>query len=366
MASIGITQINAILLLDRRGERIAVNYYPQHCAGLVPGSDTANLWEDVSRQKALEQKLAKMLDLAQAHDGDQGMRMIDGYVVYYCMEFDFVIVAMGPSTENEVLIANVCTTVRSCLVSITDNIMRKEDVRAKLDSVFLVLDDIVDGGIVMEYDSEVIINRLKGRYGDKADQGGINKGECPALGSWLHLPRAAFGTKRVTQKRRYMLKLIHPEEKHTSKVMQEGLLSSEDALPKSLLCNSVIRKLVYSNTVEAQKLADKVDWEAYKCNVRGVRWHPSGSWYVQFNRRNYEKNFFVNCHCYFRVEEHGFQEAKQKAIAYRKRLEAEYEELQETWQEIDRRRSAERVQKRGHRERALEEEEFLLADSSVD
>lgn len=184
-------------------------------------------------------------------------------------------------------------------------------------------------------------------------------------GYWLKLPCANFGTKRVTQKRRYMLKLIHPEEKHTSKEWQDGSFNTKDALPKSLLCNSVIRKLVYSNTVEAEELAKRINWDAYKCDVKGVRWHPSGSWYVQFNRRNYEKNFFVNCHCYFSVEEHGFEEAKKKAISYRKRLEAEYEELQEAWQQMDQKRHEQRANQRNRRFNEILEEDFLLGDSAT-
>lgn len=183
--------------------------------------------------------------------------------------------------------------------------------------------------------------------------------------NWLRLSVASFGTKRVTQKRRYMLKLIHPEEKHTTKEFRDGILDNKDALPKSLLSSSLIRKLVYANTIEAEQIAKKVNWDAYKCNVRGVRWHPSGSWYVQFNRRNYEKNFFVNCHCYFSVEEHGFEEAKQKAIAYRKRLEAEYDELQAAWREIDRKRCEERMSSSDRRYQETIEGDFLLGDSTV-
>ncbi|EDO07624.1 AP2 domain family protein [Babesia bovis T2Bo] len=183
------------------------------------------------------------------------------------------------------------------------------------------------------------------------------------VSKWLISQQAKFGTKRVTQKRRHMLKLIHPEEKYTHKVMQNGKLIADNALPKSLLCNSAIRKLVYANTVEAQNLASKINWDAYKCDVRGVRWHPSGSWLVQFNRRNYEKNFFVNCKCYFSVQKYGFFEAKQMAIAYRKRLEAEYAELHDTWDRIDRERLEQTRQKRDYHEKVKEEEEFLLADS---
>ncbi|GFE52729.1 AP2 domain transcription factor AP2IV-1 [Babesia ovis] len=371
MAYIRITQVDAILLLDHQGDRIAVSYYPQHCA--VPSNTSSHLWEDLSRQKSLEKSLVSELDLGTAREGSSGCRMVEGHLVTYYIAVDFAILVLGPINENEVLLGDVCTTVKKCLVAITEYVLtnanpryysdqlKKEVVCTKLDSVFLVLDDVVDGGIIMESDHNVIMKRLKGKSGDGSDHVPLNQNQAVAR-SWS-LQHAAFGTKRVTQKRRYMLKLIHPEEKHTDKAVQNGLLTGDNVLPKSLLCDSAIRKLVYSNTLEAQKLAAKVQWDAYKCDVKGVRWHPSGSWYVQFNRRNYEHNFFVNCHCYFSVQKYGFFEAKQMAIAYRKRLEMEYTELQETWNKINRQRWEKRMEQRDYQEKEREEQEFLLADS---
>lgn len=112
-----------------------------------------------------------------------------------------------------------------------------------------------------------------------------------------------------------MLKILHPIEQRTNKRYADGLFINNNCLPKSLLCHRPIRRLVYSDTVEARDIAKSINWEAFKCNVKGVRcvikqfvyvhffhfrWHPTGSWMVQFTRRNYEKNFFVNCRCYFR------------------------------------------------------------------
>ncbi|KAF8817932.1 AP2 domain transcription factor AP2IV-1 [Cardiosporidium cionae] len=64
-------------------------------------------------------------------------------------------------------------------------------------------------------------------------------------------------------------------------------------------------------------------------------WHPNSSWRVQFDRRNYEHNFFVKCDCYFRTSLYGFSRAKNLAIAYRQRLEAEWDEICQTWHNID-------------------------------
>ncbi|EKX73155.1 conserved hypothetical protein [Theileria equi strain WA] len=172
-----------------------------------------------------------------------------------------------------------------------------------------------------------------------------------------------FGTKRVVQKRKYMLKILHPEEKWTEKANHDGLFDKKDCLPKSLLKSSLIRRLLNSNTIEASDLVSKIAWDSYKSDVRGVRWHPSGSWCVRFIRRNHEHNFFVNCSCYFRVEQHGFFEAKRLAIAYRKRLEQEYSELEETWEKIDRKKYLEKEERKKLKQAQSIEERFIASST---
>lgn len=93
--------------------------------------------------------------------------------------------------------------------------------------------------------------------------------------------------------------------------------------------------MIRSQSFEALDITRNIDWNKYKSYTVGVRWHPSGSWRVQFNRRSYEHNFFVACSCFFRVHEHGFEKAKQLAVAYRRRLEKEWEELESTWATLD-------------------------------
>merc|ERR1712060_888969 len=101
--------------------------------------------------------------------------------------------------------------------------------------------------------------------------------------------------------------------------------------------------------MEAKQLAGSVDWEKYKSNVKGVRWHAAGAWRVQFDRRDYEHNFFVKCDCYFRVAIYGFDRAKELAIGYRKRLEAEWEEQVRIWAQLDEKRELQRLERRAER-----------------
>merc|ERR1712187_446505 len=135
-----------------------------------------------------------------------------------------------------------------------------------------------------------------------------------------------FGVKKVRQRRRSRGRIIQPKQTH-----YEPKPDGYKPLPISLLASGPVRRVLTTGTLEANRLAQSVDWDQYKSDVKGVRWHPVGGWRVQFDKRNYEHNFFVKCSCYFRVALYGFHRAKELAIGYRLRLEAEWEEQERIW-----------------------------------
>ncbi|CEM02754.1 unnamed protein product [Vitrella brassicaformis CCMP3155] len=209
------------------------------------------------------------------------------------------------------------------------------------------------------------MNALRGR-GSVGSRGDPSPFLCPLPASSLcdaspPLPLrscqrvfARGAAKKVVQKRRHMMKILH--------LRQERYEPKPDGyrpLPMSLTGSGPVRRLLVANTKESFALTDKIDWERYKCDVRGVRWHPNGAWRVQFARRNHEHNFFVKCDCYFRVGLYGFEGAKKLAIAYRKRLEAEWEEQMDQWGVIDQRNAERRNAARQRKEQMVEYEDQL-------
>mmetsp|Transcript_108713 Transcript_108713/g.325197 ORF Transcript_108713/g.325197 Transcript_108713/m.325197 type:complete len:226 (-) Transcript_108713:64-741(-) len=171
-------------------------------------------------------------------------------------------------------------------------------------------------------------------------------------------PGGARGMKRVVQRRRSRGRIIQLKQTH-----YEPKPDDYCQVPLSLMGSGHIRRVIKAGTIEAQQLASAVAWDRYKCDVKGVRWHPVGGWRVQFDRRDYEHNFFVKCSCYFRVPIYGFDRAKELAIAYRQRLEAEWDEQQRIWARIDAERESKRLQKREERKRAQQASEFESVDS---
>eukprot|EP00929_Paragymnodinium_shiwhaense_P115938 TRINITY_DN85105_c0_g1_i1.p1 TRINITY_DN85105_c0_g1~~TRINITY_DN85105_c0_g1_i1.p1 ORF type:complete len:260 (-),score=52.51 TRINITY_DN85105_c0_g1_i1:12-791(-) len=156
-----------------------------------------------------------------------------------------------------------------------------------------------------------------------------------------------FGIKRVRQRRRSRGRLIHPKQTHYVPKPDDY-----EPLPLSLLSTGNIRRVLKAGTQESKELIGGVDWERYKSGCPGVRWHPVGGWRVQFNRRNYEHNFFVKCSAYFRVALYGFDHGKDLAVAYRKRLEAEWAEQERIWYRMDSEREANRLQRKAAKQAA--------------
>uniref|UniRef100_A0A3B0MW23 Coatomer subunit zeta n=1 Tax=Theileria annulata TaxID=5874 RepID=A0A3B0MW23_THEAN len=364
MTNFNVTQVEAILILGENGEKIAVRYYKLHPSSKLSFSE--------DEQKIFEKSLVDQLEQARTSEIQHDCLLLENHLVVFSIVADVYIVVVGHLTENELILSQLCKNVEKVLEYLTKYVdiyvisfydIKKDFVYEKLASVFLLLDDVVDGGIIMETEHEVIIKRLKRKENDSSDHVPVKQAIHNVRNNFTKFQTRNFGTKRVTQRRRFMLRIIRPEEKFTDKTMTNGLFDKNDCLPKSLLKSPVIRKLIYANTAESMKIASTINWDAYKCDVKGVRWHPSGSWLVQFSKRNYENNFFVNCKAYFRVEKHGFFEAKKLAIAYRKRLEFEYSQLEKTWEIMEKKREMEKMEKIKAKEIKELEEQFFLSDN---
>jgi hypothetical protein len=125
-------------------------------------------------------------------------------------------------------------------------------------------------------------------------------------------------------------------------------------IPKAVMGSGYVRRLLKAGTESANSLIPQIAWEKYICDTKGVRWHPCGAWRVQFSRRNREHNYYVGVDCYFYARIHGFHRAKELAVAYRKRLEQEWEEADAGWRQID----ADRAEKK----LATAKERALLAE----
>eukprot|EP01066_Platyproteum_vivax_P017432 Platyproteum_vivax@DN7365_c0_g1_i4.p2 len=145
-SSAKFSQVAVILILDSDGNRIAVKYLTDDPA-----------FGDFKQQEKFEQgvvaKSSKIVFRSEVE-----VVMVDKYVVLFKNFSDAFVYLIGPETENELLLLEVMNALIGALQQVTSNIS-KRTLMENLDSVFLVIDELTDGGVVMQTNSQVIVNR---------------------------------------------------------------------------------------------------------------------------------------------------------------------------------------------------------------
>eukprot|EP00850_Spirogloea_muscicola_P006441 SM000030S11450 [mRNA] locus=s30:699532:700836:- [translate_table: standard] len=145
-------EIKNILLLDADGKRVAVKYY---------SDDWPTLAAKLGFEKSVFNKTQRINARTEAEIG-----MIDGFVVVYKFAADLHFYVTGGDEENELILATVLQAFFEAVSILLRGAMEKKTVLENLDLVLLCLDEIVDGGIILENDPNVIAGRVAMRGAD--------------------------------------------------------------------------------------------------------------------------------------------------------------------------------------------------------
>eukprot|EP00850_Spirogloea_muscicola_P010037 SM000058S18467 [mRNA] locus=s58:32415:33736:- [translate_table: standard] len=145
-------EIKNILLLDADGKRVAVKYY---------SDDWPTLAAKLGFEKSVFNKTQRINARTEAEIG-----MFDGFVVVYKFAADLHFYVTGGDEENELILATVLQAFFEAVSILLRGAMEKKTVLENLDLVLLCLDEIVDGGIILENDPNVIAGRVAMRGAD--------------------------------------------------------------------------------------------------------------------------------------------------------------------------------------------------------
>ncbi|KAL6853634.1 hypothetical protein ACP4OV_019663 [Aristida adscensionis] len=142
--------VKNLLVLDSEGKRVAVKY-------------CSDDWPSLSSKLAFERALFAKTQKSGART-EAEIVMFDGYIVVYKFIQDLHFFVTGGEEENELILASVlqgfCDTVHILLRKHVD----KRTALDNLNLIFLCLDEVVDGGIILETDPKVI-NEKVGDHG---------------------------------------------------------------------------------------------------------------------------------------------------------------------------------------------------------
>ncbi|XP_067168129.1 coatomer subunit zeta-2 [Apteryx mantelli] len=134
--------VKALFILDSDGQRLLAKYYD----GTFPSP---------REQAAFERKV---FSKTRGVGGD--VACLQGLTVVRASSADLLFYVVGSCQENELLLA----AVLGCLVEALGRVLRKEVEKRwlleNMDGAFLVVDEIVDRGVILESDPQQVVQRL--------------------------------------------------------------------------------------------------------------------------------------------------------------------------------------------------------------
>ncbi|KAJ7947257.1 Coatomer subunit zeta-2, partial [Quillaja saponaria] len=137
--------IKNILILDSEGKRMAIKYY----------SDD---WPTNSAKEAFEK--AVFTNTQKTNARIEEIAMFESNIVVYKFAQDLHFFVTGGEDENELILATVLQGFFDAVgILLRGNVDQKEALE-NLDLILLCLDEIVDGGIVLETDANVIAGKV--------------------------------------------------------------------------------------------------------------------------------------------------------------------------------------------------------------
>ncbi|KAK9823143.1 hypothetical protein WJX72_000575 [[Myrmecia] bisecta] len=138
--------VKNLLLLDSEGKRIAVKYF-------------APEWSTVAAQANFEKSVFSKTSRTNAR-GEAEITMFDDVIVVYKFIGDLMFYVTGSQDENELILYNVLGGFFESISLLLRGAVEKKTVLENLDLALLAMDEILDGGLILETDPTTIASRV--------------------------------------------------------------------------------------------------------------------------------------------------------------------------------------------------------------
>ena len=156
-----IPSLSALLILDAEGNRLAAKYYGTWLT--ATGGSTLN-----DARSAFEKGLHKKVKSLPARSESDCLTH-NGRLVLVRGGAALRVVVVGPPAESELVLSYVCDGLFDALHLVLRGTMDRSAVLDSLDSVMLLLDEVCDGGKILEVDSSLLASRASMREGFAQD-----------------------------------------------------------------------------------------------------------------------------------------------------------------------------------------------------
>ncbi|KAL8460830.1 hypothetical protein ACS0TY_032363 [Phlomoides rotata] len=144
--------VKNILLLDSEGMRVASKYY----------SDD---WPTNTAKEAFEKTVFSKTHKTNAR-AEAEFAMLENNIIVYKFVQDLHFYVTGGEDENELILASVLQGFFDAVDILLRGNVDKREALENLDVILLCIDEIVDGGIILETDSNTIASKVAGHSVD--------------------------------------------------------------------------------------------------------------------------------------------------------------------------------------------------------
>eukprot|EP00908_Phaeocystis_cordata_P009658 Transcript_20452.p2 GENE.Transcript_20452~~Transcript_20452.p2 ORF type:complete len:190 (-),score=96.07 Transcript_20452:1414-1983(-) len=150
-----VPTIKAILIVDGEGKRIMARYYgaPEFPSSVEEASFEKKLYDKTMRTNAKNE--AEVI-------------MFDNIVTVYRNSADVWFYVVGSQIENELILVHVLMALLEALNGALRTSPDKRTLLDNFDTLLLTVDELIDGGMILESDAAAIVNRVS----MKAAEGG--------------------------------------------------------------------------------------------------------------------------------------------------------------------------------------------------
>lgn len=140
-----LNTIKGLCILDNDGKRVISKYY-----------DAADqTFATVKDQKSFESKMFKATEKSSSE-----VVALSNYTVVFRTNVDLLFYVIGDSMENELMLLSVLNALFESMSLILRKNVEKRALFENMDSVLLIVDEIVDQGILLECDPNHVVNRV--------------------------------------------------------------------------------------------------------------------------------------------------------------------------------------------------------------
>ena len=142
-----LPDIKAILVLDAEGARVAAKYYSRED------------FPDKLAQAEFERKVFKKTRNAAARV-DAEVAILDGLTVVYKNGVDVTFFVAGGGDENELILVTLLDSLFDAVSSLVKGQLDKRALHNNLELLLLAIDEMVDGGVILEMDAHSVEARV--------------------------------------------------------------------------------------------------------------------------------------------------------------------------------------------------------------